>query len=207
MDPFAYLLAATLIANPNVNWEIRVIVETPATAKDPSSQYTIRIRTTDPQPWHEFSAAEMQVLCVLWEILDIRECKHILTEPGEFFQDLRLLQKRFVDLADAPPLVDSKRFPCRDDVNELLTFNRNYRQFLETRLILDQVHSDQIKAALKETDNLYHVWDIVRNARCGYYYITVRREALQQLRSLLGANAYYSGHLPPHVPIWRIPRK
>jgi hypothetical protein len=32
-----------------------------------------------------------------------------------------------------------------------------------------------------------------------------RRQALQELRDLVGARAFYSGQLPPHVPLWRIP--
>jgi hypothetical protein len=31
----------------------------------------------------------------------------------------------------------------------------------------------------------------------------VRRQALKQLRTLIGAEAYYTGQLPPHVPLWR----
>jgi hypothetical protein len=33
----------------------------------------------------------------------------------------------------------------------------------------------------------------------------VRRQALAQLLELIGPHAYYSGTLPPHVPLWRLP--
>ena len=31
----------------------------------------------------------------------------------------------------------------------------------------------------------------------------LRRGALKKLREAVGDEAYYSGHLPPHVPVWR----
>jgi hypothetical protein len=57
--------------------------------------------------------------------------------------------------------------------------------------------------ALKETDSLYQVWDSVRDARCEYYYITVRRQALKRLQQMIGPDAYNAANLPPHVPLWR----
>jgi hypothetical protein len=59
---------------------------------------------------------------------------------------------------------------------------------------------------MQEADRLYQVWDTVRDARCDYYYVTVRRQALKRLRDMLGSDAYYSGVLPPHVPLWRFQR-
>jgi hypothetical protein len=35
--------------------------------------------------------------------------------------------------------------------------------------------------------------------------LQVRGQALQELRQLVGARAYYTAQLPPHVPLWRIP--
>jgi hypothetical protein len=43
----------------------------------------------------------------------------------------------------------------------------------------------------------------VRDARCEYYYVTVRRQALKRLKDMLGEDDYYAAKLPPHVPIWR----
>ena len=60
----------------------------------------------------------------------------------------------------------------------------------------------RLRVALQETDRLYQVWDKVRDARCPYYYVTVRRQALKQLRELVGEDSYYSGNLPPCVPLW-----
>ena len=47
------------------------------------------------------------------------------------------------------------------------------------------------------------MWDAVRDARCEFYYVTVRRQSLQKLRDLIGKEAYAAGELPDYVPTWR----
>ena len=42
-----------------------------------------------------------------------------------------------------------------------------------------------VRSAMKETDRLYHVWDAVRDSRCDYYYVTVRRQALKKLKEAM----------------------
>jgi hypothetical protein len=117
-----------------------------------------------------------------------------------------MLRRRYQDLLDAPPLADSLRFPDRPVVNDLLTFNRAYRQHLDTCLTIETVHWWELREAIQEVDRLYQVWDAVRDARCDYYYVAVRRQALKRLREMIGEEAYYSGCLPPYVPIWSFQR-
>jgi hypothetical protein len=145
----------------------------------------------------------MQALAVQWEILDPRETRYILARAEDFISDLNLLRRRHHDLADGPSLQDGLRFPDRDVVNDLLAFNRAYRQHLTMRQPVELVRCWELRAALQETDYLYQIWDTVRDARCDYYYVTVRRQALKKLRKMLGDEAYYFGRLPPHVPLWR----
>jgi hypothetical protein len=157
----------------------------------------------DPTPLYPSARPALQALAVRLEILDPREVRYVLARPEDFKADLKLLRRRYRQLADAPPLSDAFRFPDRPLVNDLLTFNRTYRQYLTARQSIDLVHGEDLRAAVLETDQLYRVWDYVRDARCDYYYITVRREALKNLRDMLGAQAFYTGQLPPHVPVWR----
>jgi hypothetical protein len=145
----------------------------------------------------------LQAICIEREILDPREVRYILTRPEDFAGDLNLLRRRYRDLADAPPLQDCRRFPRREVINELLSFNRAYRHHLCVRQAVELARWWEYRAALQETEQLYVIWDTVRDARCEYYYVTVRRQALKKLRDLLGDQAYYSGQLPPHVPLWR----
>jgi hypothetical protein len=144
-----------------------------------------------------------QQVCVARELLDEREKRYVFTREEEFATDLKLVRRRNKELDGAPPLDDCWRFPPRDLVNDLLSFNRAYRSHLDARISLELTQWWELRQAVQETDRLYHVWDLVRDARCDYYYVTVRRQALAKLRDTLGAADYYTGALPPHVPIWR----
>jgi hypothetical protein len=183
MFPLDYLLAVALLTSP---------VDAPEPANAPDLFATL-------QP-------ALQGLAVEWEILDPREVRYVLTRPEDFGSDLKLLRRRFHDLADAPPLTDGARFPDRNTISELLSFNRAYRQHLDNRLALDPTGWWEHREAILEADRLYQVWDTLRDARCDYYYITVRRQALKKLRQTIGDQAYYSGVMPPHVPVWRFQR-
>lgn len=145
----------------------------------------------------------LQQLAVDWEILDPREMRYVLNRSEEFNADLSLLRRRQRELADAPALADAERFPDRTTINELLSFNRSYRQRMDVRQSMEPANWWTLQATLQETDCLYQLWDTVRDARCEYYYVSVRRQALKKLRQEVGGDAYYAGHLPPHVPLWR----
>jgi hypothetical protein len=144
----------------------------------------------------------LRVVAVELEILDPREVRYILARADDFVADLKLLRHRYQDLATAPMADDALRFPDRATVNGLLAFNRRYRQLIDVRKPLELVHGWELRLALQETDRLYQVWDKVRDARCPYYYVTVRRQALKRLREMIGEESYYSGNLPPCVPLW-----
>jgi hypothetical protein len=160
---------------------------------------------THPPPNYDALRPTLQKLAIQLEIMDPREKRYILARSEDYRADLQLLRRRYRNLCDAPSLEECTRFPERHLVNDLLAFNRTYHQYLTARQPVDLVHGGQLQTALTETERLYQVWDTVRDARCSYYYVTVRRQALKQLRSLLGEEAFYRGHLPPHVPVWRIP--
>ena len=145
----------------------------------------------------------MLSLALEWEILDPRETRYVLTRADDLTSDLKMLQRRYQDLVDAPPLADAARFPDRSVVNELLVFNRAYLSYIELRQPTEMAHVNELRAVQREVNFLYQVWDSVRDARCEYYYVTVRRQALKKLRELIGDEAYFKGELPPHVPIWR----
>lgn len=149
------------------------------------------------------AAPALQGLALKWELLDPREARYVLARPEDFAADLKMLQRRYQDLAKAPPLHDCTRFPERETVTELLAFNRAYRQQMATRQTVEPVHWWEFQEAVNEADQLYQIWDAVRDARCGYYYVTVRRQALKKLLDMLGSEAYYEGRLPPYVPLWR----
>jgi hypothetical protein len=160
---------------------------------------------TDPPPNYASLQPILQHFAVQWEILDPREVRYVLARAEDFQADMKLLRRRYRNLCDAPRLYECERLPDRTIVNDMLTFNRAYRQFLTVRQPLDLIHGEELRTALNETDRLYQIWDAVRDARCNYYYVTVRRQALKQLREMVGIDAFYRGTLPPHVPVWRFP--
>lgn len=182
MVPLDYALAVALLTAPT---------DAPLTTQDAAALVSLR--------------PALRSLAISCEVLDRRE-NYVLKRDDEFHSDLQLVRRRFRDLFDAPPLEDCQRFPARSLVNDLLSFNRSYRQHLDNRQSLETTYAWELHEALQETDRLYLVWDTVRDARCDYYYVTVRRQALKKLREMIGDEAYYNGTLPPHVPVWRFAR-
>jgi len=131
------------------------------------------------------------------EILDAREASAALS-PESFPYELAKLRERWQLLWNAPPAADALRFPNRSRVVELLELNQKYRRYLDTLC-----WTDEVGEAAAETERLQNLWDLVRDARCDYNYVTCRRLALKRMREQLGEEAYYSGWLPPAVPLHR----
>lgn len=148
----------------------------------------------------------IQAVAMQWEILDPREVRYVLTRSEDFASDLKLLRRRYRELKDAPPLSDYGGFPPREFISEALTFNRHYREYLSARREVDLLHAESLTEAIQETDQLYAVWDMLRDAHCDYYYCTVRRQALRRLRETLGPEAYGQKNMPSAVPLWRFTR-
>lgn len=148
----------------------------------------------------------LAALAVDWEILDPRELRYVLIRCDDFSGDLKLLHRRYAELNDAPPLQDQIRFPDRLLINDYLAFNRSYRQTVDSRLTLEPSRSVEFNELLQEVDSLYMIWDTIRDVRCDYYYVTVRRQSLKKVRDILGFQAYYNGNYPPSVPLWRFAR-
>lgn len=156
----------------------------------------------DPAMFSRVGAAISRA-AVRAEILDPRETLCILTQHGRFAADLIFVRQRVREYAGAPRLHDALRFPDRATAGDLIAVNRDYRRQMEARQALELVRWREFREAAQEADALFRVWDAARDAACDYYYVTVRRDALRKLRSLLGDDAYFSADLPPPVPLWR----
>jgi hypothetical protein len=183
MFPLDYLVAAALLAAP------------PGSEDPPGSADT-----------YLHLAPTIQELAVAWEILDPREARYLLVRRDDYRSDINLLRQRFHELLDAPPLPDCMRFPPRQMVSELLSFNRSYKEHLEKCRVAGATPDPDFDETLAEVDCLYHLWDAIRDSRCEYYYVTVRRQALKKVRDTVGEEAFYNGNFPPHVPLWRFRR-
>lgn len=139
------------------------------------------------------------------ELVDPREEPLLQAQSRDVAGDVRVLQNRWQELLLAPHLEECQRFPSRSVINELLSFNRAYRNDLLTRMNLDTLHAEELRSAVQETDQLHRLWNLLRDARCEFYYVTVRRQSLRQFRDLVGCVAFDRGQLPPHVPFWHFP--
>ncbi|MGL4421759.1 MAG: hypothetical protein ACRCZF_13915 [Gemmataceae bacterium] len=155
-----------------------------------------------PDQWPALQRA-MQQLAIEWEILDKNETKFIFASIDDFGKDLNILRRRYTDLRDAPRLADIHRFPDKSTIAERIRFNRDFRRTLDARANFEVDRADELRTVACETERLYQVWDAIRDAKCDYYYITVRRQALKRVKELVGAEAYAMGDLPPNVPTWR----
>jgi hypothetical protein len=154
--------------------------------------------------WHAYLGDTIKQIAIAHEYMDVREKSYILKYWQDFNSHILLLQSRVKELYNAPRLFECNTLPNRAIVNDLLVDNRRYREDLVNRLALDVVHENEIRQIISEIDILYGIWDAVRDAKCEYYYITVRRKALADLRRMIGDRAYYTGELPPTIPVWRL---
>lgn len=137
------------------------------------------------------------------QIMDTRETRCFFGKPEDFSLDLAALRSRFKEFCGAPPVEDAYRFPNREIVQGVQKFNRAYREYLAAKKDVNLLEREEVKDALKETDSLNEIWDLVRDARCESYYTHVRRRALKRLLESIGPEAFYSSALPPGVPLWR----
>lgn len=165
----------------------------------------VKQQVNEFEAWLQILRPSILILAIDAELLDPRERAFLLTQDA--MGDMALLQSRRADLRNAPLMGEGQRFPDRKLINAFLEVNRRYRNDMNARLTIDVINADDIRMAIAETDQLYQAWDTVRDANCDYYYVTVRRQALALLRELIGPEAFYSGRLPPHVPIWHFPRE
>ncbi len=135
------------------------------------------LTTTEPAPY----CPQVLDLAVSLQILDPRETRYVCVREEDWATDLALLRQRYQDLQAAPRLEEAEVLPPRELVNEWLTFNRCYRCYLEGRMELDLVHQWELRQIVVRCDAMYHTLDLIRDAQCEFYYVTVRRSALRHL--------------------------
>ncbi len=160
----------------------------------------------DREEWPNVQAA-VWTIAINWELMDPRETNFLFNRYEDMKSDLEILRKRHQDLKGALPVADSRRFPERTAVNDMISFNRALRNHIDSRQYIETDRGDMYRTMLRETDDLYKVWDSIRDARCESFYVTTRRLALERLRDQIGAESYYAGKLPPYVPTWRFQEK
>jgi len=117
--------------------------------------------------------------------------------------DVETLWWRWQDLEGCPPLAAGGRFPGWAVAHDALTFAGGYHCQLRAVAPFYLHREAEVRAALAETEALCQTWDALRDAQCGTYYVSVRRQALARLRERLGEEAWALGAMPCPVPVWR----
>ena len=156
---------------------------------------------------HSCLARSLTNLALSWELIDPREESLLFARSADFPCDIELVQRRYADLIDAPPLCDTLRLPNKDIACELLAFNRGYYSTLKQRRDLLGDNFGAVVPAMAETDQLYRIWDLVRDAGSDCYYVSARRQTLLKLRQAIGDADFANAKLPPHVPVWRFAQR
>jgi hypothetical protein len=168
--------------------------------------------STDARPlegighWHATLAPGVRLIALEWQILDARELGRILVDPAAFAKDVSTLHERLYKLQRAPLLEERGRFPPLKLVELLIAHNRKYHTELHHRLEIDPLHASELRDAMDEAEQLFRVWDTLRDALTEHYYVDYQRQALDRLRAQLGLTAFYRGDMPPALPTWRFPR-
>lgn len=149
----------------------------------------------------------VQELAVKWEIMDEREKRYILVNKEEFPKDLEVIRKRYkeFELENVPKVNESNYIPLsRPQINEMVKFNRSYLKHLEQRKAMELDRTEMLGVVIRETNELYNIYDFLRDAKCEFYYTTVRRTALGKLKNKLTNDQFYGiKPIPPVVPLWR----
>lgn len=126
------------------------------------------------------------------EISDPRE-RYILASPQEGLETLR---SRWVAFHDTPRIHEASRFPDRHFISEHLAINRHRRGWLVKLGEINSLWREQAAGEIEALDFEYEIWDNARDAQQDAYWIATRRQALANLRRLIGDIAFYSGRLP-----------
>ncbi len=121
-----------------------------------------------------------------------------------------------------PPLADLSRFPSEAECQAVLVFNEEWTETFRLRAALYPEQDDWASQAIAEAHWSRCVWRQTCLAshgaqphRLGYrskrpepwvVYFQRRRDALRELRDLIGPADYFSGTLPAPMPLWALRR-
>jgi hypothetical protein len=138
-------------------------------------------------------------VCLEIEIMDKRE-SYMFVKREEIPSDIRIMAGRYYNLKDAPRLSECIKLPTKEFAAEAINFNRKINTMLTNRAALETDRADGFKEAITDNEKLYKLWDAVRDARCEFYYVTVRRLAMKKIIDAIGEENFDLGKLPLPAP-------
>lgn len=146
--------------------------------------------------YHYSSGYAVKAVCVHWQVLDDSSTIWFRGRSVDpFHSDVRILRGMLAKLQDAPPVTDAMLFPPLDVIEQAVADNRSRQKFLDATAQLELVYAAEVAVLIERNQQLYRMWDAVRDARRLGNGVYMRREGLQRLRNLIGEDAYYRGQL------------
>lgn len=137
--------------------------------------------------------------------LDLYDFDKSDTKYGFSFRtNLLWVRWAYIGSREFPSSEDSGRFPLDQVTQDHVTFNLECQNHLQTRIQLHGPHSEpehllQWLDAFKWHERVYYkLLFIKQQDSSGNLYC--KRQALTELRDLLGEDSYVIGKIPPHVP-------
>lgn len=95
---------------------------------------------------------------------------------------------------------DLARFPSRDAVIFSREFNRSFISNLSLQQSLQLHHWWEYDERIKAANGAYAAWDALDDAHLAQSRFDLAYH-LDKLRKVIGDEAYYSGRMPPPVPL------
>jgi hypothetical protein len=142
------------------------------------------------------------------QILDPRETKYSFLKDEEYDRDILYLRERWMKLKDAPRVEEFTGFPTRDQIKESLNFNNKFMDYLTSQKGI--MPESILKEVMRETKECADVWTALSDAKCDFYYVTVKRAAMlkykrftQNIKDENGNDYWMTRRLPPSFPYWR----
>jgi len=145
--------------------------------------------------------------CITNEILDDREAANYFRGSDNietFTNDLYNMRGRWEDTKDTPLISYVEGLPSQKVTQECCEANRKMLNSLEDNKYNHGYHNvPWFEAAIQETNELYAIWDALRDSQHEYSYIHTRRQALARMFWLIKASGWKGDGMPPHTPYWR----
>lgn len=153
--------------------------------------------------------APLTAVVTLLEIGEDRELHNMFADyiPEEDFQEaLGQLRERRRNMVDYPRLMNHEDWGTTEsELAKNIEVNRKYKIHLEElKAYLPPHRCNEIDAAIVESLKIYRMLDLLKCGLSDNYYVSVRREWFNELRTEMGDEAFYSRRQIPAVPYWRI---
>lgn len=128
-----------------------------------------------------------------------------LTYDTTMSSDLDVLRRRVESCRHLPRLEELRLFvnTPQPEARALVDFSEAHIAYLEMFIRLHPGNSSAAQRHLNEAYELYRIWSHLLNSRLEFFSVVDRRTYLLKLKQALGDEMYYSGRMPPHVPLWR----